>query len=259
MASIVTAVDPELRALMRLRSPRRSAWSLVSVVGLMSIAVLVQLAAPALSVVQELREVNDPRVAGLTSLGWWIAAASLLLAALASTAIAPRSEALLRGEWGRRRGALTWGLALWAVAAAALPPALGWKPGSMPSPFVTIVTAAFQLLCSLAPLWGLRAVLSSLGRRCQRWRESRQGRQSVDSLLAAGAGVLVFSTAVPLLDAYRFEALLNLARLLAVSSAAILALGLGYLVVNSWWIARSLIRPPALLGEMVAPAEPPRA
>jgi len=251
MASIVTAVDPKLRELVRLASPARTASALVATTLFLSLAVLVQLVAPAWSMLAELREQSPVRAAQLAPMGWWSAAVLLVLASLASFAIAPRSEALLRAEWGRRRQALEYGLLLWALATALLPPALGWRPGAVPSWFVMIVTTAWQLLSALAPLWGMRAIVAFLGRRCQRWREARQGRQSVDSLLAAAAGVLVFSTAVPILADQRLEFLLMLAKFLAVACGAILAFGLAYLVMNNWWIARSLVRPPALLGEMV--------
>jgi len=256
MASIATAVDPALRAFVRLASPARTASSLLLVVSLMSLAVLVQLVAPVVAVIQEVTDRPGPQAAQLMPLGWWIAAALLTLASIASLAIAPLSEPLLRAEWGRRRIALSAGLLLWAIAIVALPFAFGWRPGgSYPSSFVLIITTAWQLLSALAPLSGLREIVTRLGRRCQRWRHARQGRQSVDALLAAGAGVLVFSTAVPIMASYRFDSLETMALLLAGSSAAILALGLAYLVVNAWWIARALVRPPALLGEMVEGAE----
>lgn len=252
MNSIAAAVDPVLRATIRLSAPTRTALSLVLLVVLMSLAVLVQFVGPATAIMQDLLDRPGSEATTLVAAGWWAAAGMLVLASVVSLGIAPKSEELLRAEWGRRRVALSAGLLLWAIVLVAMPPAFGWRPGGpFPSSFVLIITTAWQLLAALAPLSGLRSVLSYLGRRCQRWRQARQGRQSVDALLGAGAGVLVFSTAVPIMATYRFETLHSLALLLTVSSAAILALGLAYLVVNAWWIARTLVRPPAILGELV--------
>ncbi len=256
MASIVVAADPALREIVRLASPRRTGLALLATTALMSLAVLVQMAGPLVQIVQEATDRPGPMAARLHTAGWWAASGLLLLASIASLAIAPRSEALLRAEWRRHRLGLSLGLFLWAVAMAALPSGLGWRSGTMPTPFILCIVTAWQLLSALAPLWGLRSILSVLGRRSRHWREARQGRQSVDALLVAGAGVLVFSTAAPMMAIYRLEELRTLAMLLAVASGAILAFGLGYLVMNAWWIARALVRPPVLLTEIVQHAGP---
>lgn len=255
MTSLVTAVDPELRDFVRLKSPDRTSFALLTSVACLSGAVLAQLAGPALALIEEFNRSSHPRAAGAVAAGWWIAAALLLIGSGAAMAIAPKSEPLLRAEWGRRRVALSLGLAIWAVTIVTLPFAFGWRPGRSPDPYVMIITTAWQLLASLAPLTGLRHVIAILGRRSQRWREARQGRQSVDALVAAGGGVLVFATAVPIMASYRFELLHLLAVLLAVTSAAVLVIGLMYLIMNAWWIVRSTIRPALPISDFVGDAE----
>ena len=51
--------------------------------------------------------------------------------------------------------------------------------------------------------------------------------------------------------AYRFDFLHLLAVVLAVASAAVLAIGLLYVVMNAWWIVRASIRPAAPIDEFV--------
>jgi len=254
MTSLVIASDPELLDFARLRAPVRTATALLVSVGCLAAAVIVQLAGPATAIVQELSNQPGPRAAQLLELGWWAAAILLLIGTAASVAIAPRAEPLLRAEWGRRRVALTLGLFLWAIAVIALPPAFGWRPGRYPDPFVLIISTAWQLLASLAPLTGLRHVLPILGRRSRQWREARQGRQSVDALVAAAGGVLVFATAVPIMAFYQFDTLYTLAMFLAVTSAAVMALGLLYLGANALWIAKSLVRPAPPISDYIGQA-----
>lgn len=264
MTSVVIAADPELRDLASVRAPARVASALLMTVTCMAAAVIVQLAGPATALIQELTDRPGPLGARLLGASWWTAALLLLAGAIASIGIAPRSEALLRAEWGRRRVALTLGLLLWAIAVAALPTAFGWRSGRYPDAFVLIITTAWQVLASLAPLTGLRHLLSILGRRSRRWREARQGRQSVDALVAAAGGVLVFSTAVPIMVSFRFDRLHTLALLLAVASAAVLVLGFLYLIMNAWWIARSSVRTVESIeafidGAGTAPPDAPRS
>jgi len=256
MTSIVTAADPDLRRLAALRGPRRTAAALMAVIVAVTLACLVQFVGPSIELVHDLANDPGPRAARWLALGWWSAAALLVIAAIAALAVAPPSERLLRAEWGRRRIALQAGLFLWAIVVVALPPILGWRTFvQYPSSFVLIVSTAAQLLAAMAPLGGLRSLYSILGRRSRRWREARQGRQGVDALVAAGGGVLVFATAVPIMAAYRFELLHTLALLLTVASAAVLGIGLIYLVANALWIARSLVRPPALIESYVEGSE----
>lgn len=259
MASVVMAADPGLREMVRLSRPGRCALALMVTMMAISAAVLVQFIGPAIALVQELRDQPGPLGALWLARGWWMAAALLLIALGASLAIAPRREALLRAEWGRRRVALQVGLLLWAITVLVIPPAFGWRaPDQFPDPFVLIITTAWQLLCAMAPLGGLRSLFSILGQRSRKWREGRQGRQGVDALVGAAGGVLVFSTAVPMMASLRIEMLHTLAVFLTVASAAVLGLGLLYLVMNAWWIARSLMSPAVTIESMVE-GEAPRS
>lgn len=260
MTSIVTATDPDLRRLAALRGPRRTAVALIAVILAVTLACLVQFVGPCIKLVRDLANEPEPTAAHWLASGWWTGAAFLVVAAIAALAIAPKSERLLRAEWGRRRIALQAGLLLWAAIIVSLPPLLGWRSlDRYPSSFILIVSTAAQLLGAMAPLGGLRSLFSILGRRSRRWREARQGRQGVDALVAAGGGVLVFATAVPIMAAYRFELLHTLALLLTVASAAVLGIGLIYLVANALWIARTLVRPPALIESYVEGSESDRA
>jgi len=252
MTSIAAAIDPDMQRLVRLERPRRTAVSLVATMTAIAAAVLVQLAAPAVALFQDLINQPGPMAARLLAAGWAAASVLLLAAAIASIGIAPDRDSLLRAEWGRRRVGLQLGLVLWAIAAVAVPLGFGWRaPDHFPDPFLIIISNAWQLLCALAPLGGLRSIFMILGRRSRRWREARHGRQGIDALVAAAGGVLVFSTAVPIMAAYRFEALHTLAVFLTVASAAVLSIGVLYLVANAMWIARSLVKPPLPLDAFV--------
>lgn len=252
MTSVVTAADPDLQRMAQLERPRRTALALMTTMTAIAAAVLVQFVGPATALMQALSNRPGPLAARWLGLGWWTASVLLLVALIASCWIAPRSEPLLRAEWERRRTALQIGLLLWAISIVALPPAFGWRSTeTFPDSFVVIITTAWQLLCAMAPLGGLRSLFSILGRRSRQWREARQGRQGIDALVAAAGGVLVFATAVPVMASYRFELLHTMALFLTVASAAVLGLGVIYLVLNASWIARSLIRPPLAVGAFV--------
>ncbi len=259
MTTLVMATDPGLEEFVRLRHPRRVAASLLVAVAALAAAVLVQMVGPALAVMEEVNRREGPLPARVTALGWFAAVALLSVAAVAAAMVAPPSEPLLRAEWGRRRIATIVGFLLWGGAIASLPWGFGWRGvPAAPGPFVQILTLAWQLLVALLPLGGLRVLLMILGRRSLQWRHARQGRQGVDSLLAAAAGVLVFSTATPIMASYGFKTFHTLAQTLAGASAAILALGLVYLVANAWWIASSLAWPLPPVESLVPGLRPPQ-
>jgi hypothetical protein len=107
-------------------------------------------------------------------------------------------------------------------------------------------------------LVGLRGVLNVIGFRSREYRRSRGGRQNVELIIIAMAagflGALVgyfvrlgwLPREVLLLD------LLFISRVIVWASHFMVVVGLAYLVLNAWWIRRSLRKPPPPVNQVLS-------
>jgi hypothetical protein len=107
-------------------------------------------------------------------------------------------------------------------------------------------------------LIGLRGVLGVIGRRSREYRKSRGGRQGVEALIAAVALGLI-GAAVRQLAVTKFIPgdWLFIGSVIFWASTFMLVIGLGYMVVNAWWIRMALRRPPPPMDQVLLPILPP--
>lgn len=107
-------------------------------------------------------------------------------------------------------------------------------------------------------LIGMRGVFNVIGYRSREYRRSQGGRQNVELIIAAlVAGFL--ATMLHYLARMQWlpRMWINLSRMAIWASHFMVLIGLGYLVVNAWWIRRSLRRPPPAMDQVLAPNLPP--
>lgn len=114
----------------------------------------------------------------------------------------------------------------------------------------TAVTSIELLLVvpAVAGLAGLGGILDAIGRRSREYRTARGGRQGVTAMIAA---VLFLAAGRALeLAALDWRAQV-IGTTVSSIGALMLLIGLAYLAVNTWWIRRSLRRPPPRLEEIL--------
>jgi hypothetical protein len=107
-------------------------------------------------------------------------------------------------------------------------------------------------------LIGLRGVFDIIGRRSREYWRSQTGRQSLDLISVAitvGVAASVAVTIRRLFAPYatRNDTVLMLSGVVLWMSTLMVVIGLGYLVLNAWWIRRTLRRPPPPLDELLMP------
>ena len=141
----------------------------------------------------------------------------------------------------RVRGLACVGFALWFALLLAPPTAFGLTATALP---------AGMALLSLSPL------LRELGPQSRIYRDRESAKQRIDELLLALgiAGIASGCAEFAARDAAN-ETMVALLRLVAVASASLVAVGLGYLAINAYWILRSVLRPDPTLSEVIGSAD----
>ncbi len=248
--SIVHTVDPAASRLPRVRNP--------GVVGDALLWLMVSLAtASLLLVVRPLAhwvDATDP--AGVRSLAgstptWLRLVAGLIgLAGLVwvKRLAPPAGEEPGSSVWRDVRwlgaGLTGWSmlvLAVWLLEYAAAP---GW---AILAVWPGIAAAA------VAGLVGLRGVLGTIGLRSRDYRTAKGGRQGIRAMIAATIGMAAGQMLRLLADAMNLDALATLGEVATSICTLMVVIGLVYLVVNAWWIRRSLRCPPPRLEEILGP------
>jgi hypothetical protein len=120
-----------------------------------------------------------------------------------------------------------------------------------------VVHLATVVLATIG-LVGLRGVLNVIGYRSREYRRSQGGRQNVELIIAAIAtgfagAILYYLCRMGWLP----REWANVMRTLVWASHFMVLIGLAYLVMNAWWIRRSLRKPPPPLDQVLAPNLPP--
>ena len=95
---------------------------------------------------------------------------------------------------------------------------------------------------------GLHGIFTIIGRRSREYRTSRVGRQGIRALMAALGVVLL---GMILGDVTSSPSLTMMGAALRWSGSLMLLIGLAYLVMNAWWIRRSLRRSPPSLAAIL--------
>lgn len=108
-------------------------------------------------------------------------------------------------------------------------------------------------------LIGLRGVLEVIGQRSRAYRESRGGTQKVGLIVAAVVAAMVAALIRHIVGNYNLvigdlkQWVIMLSSVVLWSSLFMVAVGLTYLFVNTWWIRRSLVRPAPPLDQVLMP------
>ena len=248
--SIVYTVDPAASRLPRVRNP--------AVVGDALLWLMVSLAtASLLLVVRPLAhwaDAMDP--AGVRSLAGLAPAWLGLVAGLVGLAglvwvkrlAPPAGEEHDSSVWRDVRW-LGAGLAGWSTLILA-----AWLLEFLAAPPWAIMAAGPGIAAAaVAGLVGLRGVLGTIGLRSRDYRTARGGRQGIRAMIAATIGMAVGQVIRLVAGAMDLDALATLGVVATSICTLMVVIGLGYLVVNAWWIRRSLRCPPPRLEEVLGP------
>ena len=102
-------------------------------------------------------------------------------------------------------------------------------------------------------LLGLRGVLRAVGLRSREYRTARGGRQGIRAMIAAIIGTATGQILRLLALWIGVDVLAALGIVISSICTLMVVIGLAYLVVNAWWIRRSLRCPPPQLQEVLGP------
>lgn len=247
--TVLHTVDPAASRLPKLRNPEAVGAGLVwLMICLVATAVLLVLRPVA-------TWIDSMDATGVRHLAVWTPRETHLAAGVTA----------LAGVWwvwrlapplGEERGGTVWrdlrllggGLIVLAAlfASAAALEGAGFRESTLAAMRLGAVAAA------VAALVGLRGVLGTIGLRSREYRTARGGRQGIRAMIAALAGAGLGQVLLLIALAGRVGALRTFGYLVTTISALMLLIGLVYLVVNVWWIRRSLRCPPPRLEEVVS-------
>lgn len=256
VSSLAAAVEHTQNPHVALQAPWRVAGSLVACSVAALACVALQLGAPMLLAIDSLMGRTSRLPITVRLVGWVGSALALAVTVVLLHLALNRRETALRQELGRWRRWLLAGAWGWALAAALASLALWnqiWLPDALRAalPWAGI---AVQLPGMAAMLSGLHALLAITGRRSQAYTEANAARQSVQLLNAVAALALVFSVASPILqDKLAWVWLAHTTRALSACMGVLLLFGAGYLVANTWWVARALVLPPMRSERLLGP------
>lgn len=153
----------------------------------------------------------------------------------------------------------------WSISAMALISMLYWicqrmqlELGTMPQDNEGImIRALFHALMAMIAIAGLRSlgsVIDLIGQRSREYRQARGGRQGIEPMVAASVGIIVGSVfRLVGLTIEPFAVMATLGHVVSWVSMLMVLIGLAYLLVNAWWIRRSLRKPPPVLERLVEP------
>lgn len=265
-------VDPASRRLPRVRNPKRVGNILVMLVVLLLAAAILLFARPVAFTIDALRAAGAPGLAAWTPTSLAPVAGLVVLVGLWPIAqlVPPENAAnvSVRGDlWLMATGHVVLGAAALGTAVAADTLAGGGAPLAL----VIVNLRLMMVVGAITLMVALRRVLRVVGERSREFRTSRGGRQRIREMIAAvlgiGIGLILdlAGTAVPsrswplvhedpvtgIRVAYGQDTIQLIGITMIWVSAIMLVIGLSYLVVNAWWIRRSLRRPPPTLRELV--------
>lgn len=250
--SIRAAVDPKAAALPQLRNPAAVGDGLLWLMVCILIAALLVMARPVALALETL----DPRGAGSLSrlappeLRAWSGLVALAGLYGVWLMLPPRGQepgSRVRRDLAR----VAIGAGLWSAGLGVeqlLRSGAMLRHGGMML-FGHAIAAAAATVVFL----GIDGILRAIGERSRQYRTSHGGRQSIQAMLAAVAVGLVGDTLRTLaLEGLVHRNLRVWGRNIMWIALIMLVIGMVYLVVNAWWIRRSLRRPPPLIADILA-------
>jgi hypothetical protein len=243
LETIAATVDPELAALPPLARPRLAGWSLLLTAVGMTVAATAAICSTAAVVLPSLATARNG-----TWPSWVVKLQAYFPPSMPSklVAVPPVALAITLGAAlvllrtseasGWRRWLLPIGLLAWLVASA-------WPA----APLLLTVHG----LCAALALQGLVPIVAALGRRSRTYRQRHAAQQAAGPVTAAIVVGVAATGVGETLVAADLADLATPAYLVAVACLGMTLVGFLYLVGNSLWIWRSVVRWQPLLARVV--------
>lgn len=256
-SSVLSTVDPDASRLPTLRNPRAVGNSLLVLTTCMLVGMLL-LISP--SIAQVIDAWDPPALLTWSTrllslnLGWSIGLCGIGLWAL--VLLAPPRGSEPHGPVWTDIGRIALGYTGWLAIAALWAQRYGSLPLYVERQKMALHVAA--AVFATIGLIGLRGVFGIIGQRSREYRRSKGGRQSLELIIVAVLAGLIGALVrhVSRLDwfpgTWRYAAV-NIGRVVMWTSNLMILIGLSYMVVNAWWIRRSLRRPPPPLDQVLMP------
>jgi hypothetical protein len=252
--SILHTVDPDASRLPRIRNPRAVGTALVMLTVCMFLGTLMLVAHPIAQWVDSWIGDTTWHVVDWVppSLSWasWLIALGGLWAVW-----------LLKPPRGKELGVTVWldiwlisvGWIGWAVCATLWGDSMQRGMGARRLFLMQLCTS----MTAVVGLMGLRGVLGIVGKRSREYRRSRGGRQGVEAIIGAIAGAML-GTALQHLahDGVLPRGWDYIGRVVLWICTFMILIGLGYLMVNAWWIRSALRKPPPPMDQVLLPPVP---
>jgi len=254
--SVLSTVDPDASRLPSLRNPPAVGNAILILTIMMLLGMLLTIGPSVAHVIDSRNPSGLAAWSGrIPRLSWPVCALLGIVGLSALWLLAPPRGSEPHGTvwndiWRIAIGYIGW------LAIASL-----WQQWHGPSPRVDeaqrlVMHLAMAMFATIG-LIGLRGAFEVIGHRSREYRRSQGGRQSLELIIAAIAvGVLAAALKYLSVDAipanWRDNARTIGQIVLWISNFMVL-IGLAYLVVNAWWIRRSLHRPPPPLDQILAP------
>ena len=248
--SILHTVDPAASRLPRIRNPAAVGNALLWLIVFVAAGLGLLVVRPLMRWIDAMDPVGLSRLADWTP-PWFSMFAGVIGAAALFWVRAMRPQA---GEdphsplWRDIRwlgfGVVGWATLILAMGIMELVGAPRWVA---PVLWLAIAGAA------VVGLLGLRGVLKAVGLRSREYRTARGGRQGIRAMIAAIIGAAIGQVLRLLALWTGVDVLAALGIIISSICTLMVVIGLAYLVVNTWWIRRSLRCPPPRLQEVLGP------
>ncbi len=254
MSTLVETLDMPSQSLVQLRHPRRVGRGLLTV-GAGVLLWTASTTAPAVGrALAELIAGHAANDSLADHLGVSLAFVGAALIAIGSIQLSRRDDPILVAESGNAGRWLMAGVGIWLLGSTAILVATvggAERFVRISTDGITFAALAVQLLGSAIAAIGVRTFVTVLGGRCRRFRHAGTARQSIETMVIAGAITLVCSLASTVVLGLGHHDLSLVLRVIAFITGGLLLMGAGYLVVNFGWIRQRLIAPPPSLESVV--------
>jgi hypothetical protein len=255
MHTLVETLDMPSQMLARPLHPKRLARSLVAI-GLGIMVWLFAVTAPMiLRGVAELGNNNLPTDGGPSDrMGVILSIIGVLIFGIGSIQLTRRDDPILVQETGNSGKVLLFGIAIWFTSASASMVGILFNLESLVklnNQGLWFICLAVQMLGAVIASIGLNKYATVLGRRCRRFRHAGIARQSLETMVVAGAISLVGSLGAAVLPGLNYPDLALISRVISFVAGGLLLMGSGYLLMNFVWIYRILSSPPPNIEDVV--------
>lgn len=255
MHTLVETLDMPSQALARPLHAKRVAHALLAV-GLGILIWLFAVTAPmVLRGVAELGNNNLPTDGGPGDrLAVWLSFLGALIFGIGSIQLTRRDDPILMQETGKSGKVLLTGIAIWFLAASSslIGVLFDLEPvAKLHNQGLWFICLSVQMIGAVVASVGLNKYATVLGRRCRRFRHAGIARQSLETMVVAGAISLVGSFGAAILPGLNYPDEALISRVISFVAGGLLLMGGGYLLMNFVWICRILTNPPLHIEDVV--------